>query len=564
MRSFLLVWIFVVHLMASGAAQDLTPSISWRKPNITSSKDDRINIASAAIEKASTMLQSSWFFNDSLHVTEFRIYAQMAEIDRLTNQTRYRQTLKQCFTLAESYESSMNLEYGYAAVRAYAAYQDQDFLDRAVTSWTFARQYTISQEQAALGTMDVKRFNIPSSCNGATMAGGTFYNTDANNTDIFGLSSSVSALLAEVTSNQTYLDAAIESASFIQSHLLNPSSNIAWYSMSTNGTCSLQPEDVSYDSGIFIEGLAVLANITHNVSTETLLRSTVVAVVTNTQWQGLDGIINSSASFPAGYYIVRALATLYERNTTLSDLREYTKEYIGVQYNAVIDLATSGGSNVYGLWTGPSSTSFSSDNQTIAISTLLSAIQLIEDQPSSKSSVNSTSTVFLRSTDQYSFPTRDSSTAPIVSGVVLGVTVIGVGAVLLYKKLRRRKVESHFAVDDSSPRVITPFMETSIPVSPEISGGHINQAKRARYPLAENRGGSSSLPGVGTRGTDVHNESTTSLRVPAIPPNAQHSDGVEGIPTDDLLRLLNERLQSGRWNGVHDEVPPAYPEGQTM
>ncbi len=32
-----------------------------------------------------------------------------------------------------------------------------------------------------------------------------------------------------------------------------------------------------------------------------------------------------------GHYIVRGLASLYERNTTSSDLREYIKEYIGVQ-----------------------------------------------------------------------------------------------------------------------------------------------------------------------------------------------------------------------------------------
>ncbi|KAK0221376.1 hypothetical protein IW262DRAFT_1373299 [Armillaria fumosa] len=572
MRSFLLVWMFVVHLMASGAAQDLTPSISWRYPNITSSKDDRINIASAAIEKASSMLQSDWFFNDSSHVTEYRIYAQMAEFDRLTNQTKYKQMLKQCFTLAESYESSMNLEYGYAAVRAYAAYQDQDFLDRAVTSWTLGRKYTISKEQAALGTMDAKQFNITSSCNGATMAGGTYGNTDANDTVISGLSSSVSALLAEATSNQTYLDAATESANFIQSHLLNPSSNIVWFSMSANGTCSPLTGDVPYGSGIFIEGLVVLANITHNVSTETLLRSTVVAVATDAQWQESDGIIASSPSYPGGCYIVRALATLYERNTTSSDLREYTKEYVGVQYNAVIDLATSVGSNIYGPWTGPPSISFSSDNQTAAISALLSAIQLVDDQPSSNSSVNSTSTVIpspTGSTSPSPLPTKKSPTGRIIGGVVAGLAVIAiiiVGTLLLRRKHRRSNDnESHFSVDGSSPRILTPFMDTSIPVSSEMPGEHrMNQAKRARFSLAENRGEPSSSPAVGTGGTDVHYESTTLLRAPASLPNALHAERTEGMPTHDLLRLLDERLQSGRWNVVDDELPPEYHEGQTM
>ncbi len=55
--------------------------------------------------------------------------------------------------------------YGYAAAQAYIAYQDPDFLDLAVTSWTSARRYTISKEQAASGSIDVKQFNL-TSCQG--------------------------------------------------------------------------------------------------------------------------------------------------------------------------------------------------------------------------------------------------------------------------------------------------------------------------------------------------------------------------------------------------------------
>ncbi|PBK86123.1 hypothetical protein ARMGADRAFT_940999, partial [Armillaria gallica] len=59
--------------------------------------------------------------------------------------------------------------------------------------------------------------------------------------------------------------------------------------------------------------------------------------------------LNGEVGSDGGLYIVRALAALYERNTTTSNLREYIKEYIGVQYNAVIEKATFGGSNIYGI-----------------------------------------------------------------------------------------------------------------------------------------------------------------------------------------------------------------------
>ena len=78
---------------------------------------------------------------------------------------------------------------------------------------------------------------------------------------------SLSALLAEATSNQTYLDAAIESATFIQSHLLNPSDIVLNY---ISSSCVVNQGQFPYNCGIFIEGLVILADMTHNASTESL------------------------------------------------------------------------------------------------------------------------------------------------------------------------------------------------------------------------------------------------------------------------------------------------------
>ncbi|PBK60893.1 hypothetical protein ARMSODRAFT_897477 [Armillaria solidipes] len=166
MLPLLLVWMLVVHFITLSSAQNLMPSSSWKDPNITSSKDERISIASAALEKAVSMLQSNGQFNDSTYETPGRLYAQMAEFDRLTNQTKYKDILKRYFAEAESFHPGhdVSASYGYAAARAYAVYQDPDFLDLAVTSWTSARQYTISKEQTASGTTGVKQFSLSSSC----------------------------------------------------------------------------------------------------------------------------------------------------------------------------------------------------------------------------------------------------------------------------------------------------------------------------------------------------------------------------------------------------------------
>ncbi len=78
------------------------------------------------------------------------------------------------------------------------------------------------------------------------------------------------------------------------------------------------------------------------------LRSVIFNVANDSLWHRGDGVYNGmfldcefilqTRSYfdgkgidNGGHYIVRALASLYERNKTSSDLREYIKEYIGVQ-----------------------------------------------------------------------------------------------------------------------------------------------------------------------------------------------------------------------------------------
>ncbi|KAK0216401.1 hypothetical protein IW262DRAFT_1464960 [Armillaria fumosa] len=556
-------------------------------PNITSSKLDRIAIASAAIDKAVSMLQPNGQFNDSTFDIPGRLYAQMAEFDRLTSQTTYKQTLKQCFVLAESINPEFltassfyflqigdGLNYGYAAARAYTAYRDPDFIALAVTSWTSARRYTISKEQAVSGTINVKKSEIAPSCQGTPLTG-VGQSTDPTDAYLFSMASgfflAVSALLAEATSNQTYLDAAIESANFIQSHLLNPSNTVmAFLSSNTSQHCSMDTSVYSDNTGIFVEGLVILADITRNTSTEALLHSIIVAVVSNPSWQGLDGILEVNSD--GGHYIVRALAALYERNTTSSNLREYIKEYIGVQYNAVIEKATLGGSNIYGIpWTGPPRTVFSSSNQTEAVSALLGGLQLLDDQSDSlsKSSDNPTSTETPASgrstarttTSAPSLP-KHNSTGAIVGGVIGGLAglAVTISCILLY---RRRHCQRNQAplVNERSPQILTPFMATTI----RAREPHLHQGKMARYTVSASRGEYSTSPGVDSDTRRVDGQISTIPEEAISPPNLINNQRREELPTEELLRMLNQQRQLPcRWDGEDEEPPPEYHEGRSV
>ncbi|KAJ7266288.1 hypothetical protein C8J57DRAFT_1068922, partial [Mycena rebaudengoi] len=78
----------------------------------------------------------------------------------------------------------------------------------------------------------------------------------------------LSALLAEATSDQMYLDAARESADFIHAHLYNPGNVIQDSISAAQGECRTTPNVIMpYNSGLTIEGLSILASITKNAST---------------------------------------------------------------------------------------------------------------------------------------------------------------------------------------------------------------------------------------------------------------------------------------------------------
>ncbi len=218
---------------------------------------------------------------------------------------------------------------------------------------------------------------------------------------------------------------------------------------------------------------------------------------------------------------------------------------------------------------------FSSENQTVAVTALLSAIQLVDDQSSSKSSNNPapsrisssrtpTATVGVTTSP---FPPKGNPTGAIVGGVVGGLAALAVtiSCVLLCRRRHRQGKHTPLVGDECSPRILAPFMATSVPaeISPEH---HIIQAKNTRYHVDASKGQSSTSPGAletdATR-MDVQIDSTIPPEAAASRPNLLHTERREDMPTEELLRLLNERLLLGRWNDPDDKPPPEYDEGRT-
>lgn len=590
----MLFWTLVAHSLLLVAAQDFTPSSSWRSPNVTTSQDERISIAGAALDKTVGFFRNG-SFNDSAYGTPGMIYAQMAEFDRITNQTKYKDVLKTYFPLMEAARPNFldeflnyGLSYGYAAARAYEVYQDETFLDYAITSWTSAGAYTLSDSDTSSGSTPGKSFNVQATCQGITMAGGTFWETDQDNPTIVGLATGsylvVSALLAEATGNKTYLDAAINSATFIHSHLYNIQSVVQdSISARKNDSCSVGSGINPYNSGLFIEGLAILDSISGNATTQTLLRETVAAAVANNAWQGANGIIANGNSKIGDPLMMRGLGAVYSRNTTYSDMRNYVKEYIGVQYNAVLELATSNGTNVYGAsWVGPPSSVFSSDNQTAALSVLINGILLKDQEPPSSNTSDSDSSSGSGSGSS-SAPDKSPSPAGAIAGGVVGgiALLVIIGLVVFFVRRRRRREKTRRSVlldDDLSPSSLSPPAPTPFIMAP-LTSTQSNSDKQPYSPTNSQRsekvpaGGRSYVgqSSMGEKAALLHAQSTASLQAgsstqpqsstpeaaAAAPGSSNEEPQRVNLPTEELVRLLNERLQAGgHWD--EDEMPPEY------
>ncbi|KAG6918174.1 hypothetical protein DXG01_016159 [Tephrocybe rancida] len=111
------------------------------------------------------------------------------------------------------------------------------------------------------------------------------------NYDQFG----VSATLAEITKDSKYTNAAIASANWIKAHNLN--NNIVLDSVNGHD-CSRSPSTwlFTYNSGKFVEGLSILADVTGDSQWKTLMVNIVATSVKSSNWEGSDGIITEGAS----------------------------------------------------------------------------------------------------------------------------------------------------------------------------------------------------------------------------------------------------------------------------
>ncbi|KAI3605444.1 glycoside hydrolase family 76 protein [Moniliophthora roreri] len=510
----------------SSSAHNLTT----QKTTVNSTRQQRIDIASAALDMV-------WDrgFGAGDDVASF--YSQLAEFDIMANQTKYEARVNSYFLngppcdkdqvalhIVLFYSDSddflpyrhryhvTSIMNGYAATRAYAAYKNEQVLDYAVRAWEFEKNYTLLDSELVpppFQNSDVEEaFNTRNQCEDrVSLAGGL----------MASLFHSLSGLLAEVTQNNTYIETAQKSADFMLSQSYNDESLLRWQTtINMSNPCQIvTKEEVDpWNAGYAIAGLAILSSVSPgNETIKQRLKNTVFAATSSSMWHDGRGVMTIGSNKAGDADLLFGLFTAYARESADSALSSYLQSYIANQV-------------------GPPSTQYSAGNQIRAARVLVAGIGI----PSA--AAETTSPPPPPSSSPSSPSSRKSPpVGGIVGGVLGGVLLIALVGASIYIIRRRRQLSRsgesiapfHESLSDQGQTRTNSTVEATVTWRTEKSRSSRNELSRE----------SRSIP-------------SQSISVPS-------QSSRNEMTTEELVQMLNQRLQPERWN--ESESPPSYAPG---
>ncbi|VDB93435.1 unnamed protein product [Peniophora sp. CBMAI 1063] len=477
---------------------------------------------------------------------------------------------------------------------AYRTYKQPFLLDTAVQIYNRTNETCFITPSAAASGSGVGRnvsFVPPANC---TFAGGVFETNDPNmvgGLDVcatcVGPFMAMSAYLYEETQNTAYLDAAQLSMDFILHHMWNGTLVVQTLTLNTCTVPDATP--LPLDQAGFIEGLAILANVTHNATFTALhvhprplvllqhsffisLEDVVYNVTTFPGWSlaGSSVISESSTTLSDGWPLdlkgvfIRALAEARARNPG-TDLAQYIEAYIMIQFNALLAHAHGSTSNTSDLyapsWTvGPPPTSLNAGGNVAAVDVLNAAFSFASPNSSSTGPASGPTG---GSTARPSAQDRSRDTGAIAGGTVAGVLAIAIAAFLVWHHRRRKRAaidhtanaafsSTHPGLDGSATRGIDPFTQ-SVPASQvsskwqSIYEPHRRDRSDATSTLRPDESGDGERAPAARRLEDVQGEDGTVRSVAHAEPDALAE--IPGL-VGRLYHLLGRQGEPG--------PPPAY------
>ncbi|KAJ3476801.1 hypothetical protein NLI96_g10910 [Meripilus lineatus] len=606
-------------------SQDLSVPGTWRKPTSDSSRDDREFIARGIIDSmASRYNESSGEINGENIPSSRKASAKtrLGLVHQSTGIVRSRVASGQSLGCCPAFGSHLYVfnivgsEYGslsttkrwnsdslawyLAAFYAYRAYNDSSLLALAKEGWEATNAYMVTPENAATGTHPAKNVAFNGTCQGASVAGAVFlfpdnvgdssFNTEVNGATVCAFLA-LSAHLLEETSDPKYQSAAALTLQFIRSHLYNGTIILDKMYLSN---CVVFNDSWTYNTGFFVEGLSIYANLTQDMSLVSFLKDLVATSVKFPVWTPTNGVMTEAlrpnSTFNAAFkgIFVRGLFEAWKRNPTDQDLIGFIQNFVLVQYNALLDLAkTPGLPQFTSDWPGPPSGSFLPWGQLAALDVFNAALGFLPRNTIQQSPVQSSTA----SSAPTGSSTQHQASKPLGTGAIIGIVVaicvflFGlIAATLIFILRHRRKGElrpsPETPVTDSIHGSVIPFMMQA-PSAPDstVERRLEKGSSPAVMVIAPISGGPSSLgasegqspsPARALSSNDASGSGNTATGDDLISETREngaqmtYQNNLPGIPTGDLVQILNFALANlthagaTRSGDVPHENPPEY------
>ncbi|KAK1224196.1 hypothetical protein PQX77_012912 [Marasmius sp. AFHP31] len=231
--------------------------------------------------------------------------------------------------------------------------------------------------------------------------------------------------------------------------------------------------------GVVIEAMSVIYSLTGDEETGLRLHRAIASALYTLgerQWLGSNGVLFNRKDNSSGYpfpsdgddgdmYFLRGLAEAHrrDRGTLPAKLRDDIKIILGVHYNAIRDLTTSG-DNVYARdWPGPRPTQVTFDlyNQVAAAQILIDGISLFNSSDDTPPSPSSPSSPSPRPHDAGSPRPGAAVIAGATAGSVVLALIMLTAFGVIRQRRRRRLYAGSSAESDSTTAAIIPFVTTS-------------------------------------------------------------------------------------------------------
>ncbi|KAJ7231107.1 hypothetical protein C8J57DRAFT_1251374 [Mycena rebaudengoi] len=299
-----------------------------------------------------------------------------------------------------------------------------------------------------------------------------------------------------------------------------------------------------YNSGLAIEGLAILASISRgNETTQRLLSDIITAAILESVWQSNDGIIINTVELATG------LSAAYIRNVTSPELREDLKAFLGVQFNALVDLATTRHQHLRrhlaglpqrrllccrsdrGAWSALGWDAGRGWARAVGVH-LWRGFLTYRERPAA-------------GTPRHP---KKSAVGPIVGGVAGGLALLAAALVVLFAIRRRRRHQSDLA-SPPPPAVPMAGTDTSSEWRPAPSDTILSSS---RYTPSHSQPSEAWSPQQETATLLPPDSSSAALSSAAL------GAPFEALPTEEMVQILNGRLQGQGWSGSAEEAPPGY------